>query len=87
MRPTIHIASANEYRKALRRKLQEEVTEFLKAENPEELADILEVIYALASLLKHSPAKLEKIRKKKAVKRGGFKKRIILEKIIQNTER
>lgn len=41
------IAGDGEYRQYLREKLQEEVGEFMENGNPEELADILEVVFAL----------------------------------------
>ena len=74
-----HTATDDEYRKKLREKLQEEVDEFLKAENAEELADIIEVIYALADEKNISRETLENIRQKKAWERGAFQKRIILD--------
>jgi predicted house-cleaning noncanonical NTP pyrophosphatase (MazG superfamily) len=63
---TSHIAAAEEYQQALRQKLQEEVKEFLADENPEELADILEVIYALADNSGINQPELETIRTKKS---------------------
>ena len=75
----IHIASNDEYKEKLREKLQEEVAEYLKSFEKEELADILEVIYALCEAHDISTDEIEKIRKKKANKRGKFKKRIILD--------
>lgn len=45
----------------------------------EELADILEVIYALCDLYDIDKDKLEQLRKDKAEKRGGFKDKIILD--------
>jgi predicted house-cleaning noncanonical NTP pyrophosphatase (MazG superfamily) len=75
----IHIASNDEYKEKLREKLQEEVAEYLKSFEKEELADILEVIYALCEARDVSTDEIEKIRKKKANKRGKFKKRIILD--------
>ncbi len=75
----IHFASQSEYWKKLLEKLGEEVQEFKKDSNGDELADILEVIYAIRDFKKISPTKLEKIRKAKAEKRGAFKKRIILD--------
>ncbi|MCY0932159.1 nucleoside triphosphate pyrophosphohydrolase [Streptomyces sp. H27-H1] len=48
-----------------------------EAATPEELADILEVAYALAADLGVSPEQLENIRAAKASQRGGFTKRIV----------
>ncbi|HSH56001.1 MAG TPA: nucleoside triphosphate pyrophosphohydrolase [Candidatus Limnocylindrales bacterium] len=73
--------SHSEYHEQLERKLQEEVAEFLHARNIEELADILEVVYALAAIRNVSPEQIEKIRKKKAATNGAFKDRIFLEEI------
>ena len=78
--PITHTASDNEYQQKLKAKLQEEVNEFLKDSNEEELADILEVIYALCDMYKIDKNKLEQLRKEKAMKRGGFKNKIILDK-------
>lgn len=74
-----HIASDNEYRQKLREKLQEEVDEFMKDGNAEELADILEVIYAICDFQKINKNKLELLRKKKVKERGGFKEKVILD--------
>jgi predicted house-cleaning noncanonical NTP pyrophosphatase (MazG superfamily) len=70
------IATSEEYKIELIKKLKEEMSEFLKAQNNEELADIIEVIKALKKLPEFS--KVEKVRKKKLTEKGGFKKRIIL---------
>lgn len=51
----------------------------MKDNNTEELADILEVVYALGELHQAAPEKLEVIRKKKAGERGSFKKKLILD--------
>ena len=45
--PTTRILDDEEYIKELNRKLQEEVNEYLEAENIEEMVDILEVIRAI----------------------------------------
>ncbi len=80
--PITHIADEKEYHQELHKKLQEEVNEFFNDKTVEELADILEVVYALARHKFHiTPRELELLRKEKATKRGRFKKRIILEKI------
>lgn len=77
--PVTHIASPEEYEIKLKGKLQEEVNEFLKDSNTNELADILEVVYALSNLYQTDEYKLESIRKEKAEQRGTFTKRIILD--------
>lgn len=74
-----HIANDDEYLKELIKKLQEEVDEFKNDHDIEELADIIEVVYALSEFYDKSKEDLEKIRKEKAEKRGIFKKRIIWE--------
>ena len=74
-----HIAEQEEYKKKLREKLQEEVAEFLESGTPEELADVMEVVYALGEIAGVNPADLERIRAAKATERGGFEKKIILE--------
>ncbi len=77
--PITHIASAEEYREKLESKLQEEVDEFMRDQNAEELADILEVVYALCDLHGIDKEQLEQLRKDKAEERGAFKDRIILD--------
>jgi predicted house-cleaning noncanonical NTP pyrophosphatase (MazG superfamily) len=75
----IHIAEQEEYEKKLREKLQEEVLEFLESGKPEELADILEVVYALGAVAGVDQGQLENLRRTKAQERGAFERRIILE--------
>jgi predicted house-cleaning noncanonical NTP pyrophosphatase (MazG superfamily) len=75
------VLSQEEYQTALYNKLKEEVGEFLETPIPEELADILEVIYALAPLIAGSVEQLEKIRAAKAEVRGGFDKRLFIHEI------
>jgi predicted house-cleaning noncanonical NTP pyrophosphatase (MazG superfamily) len=79
--PIMHIASAEEYSAKLKEKLSEEVEEFLKSEEIEEIADILEVIYSICEFKQITKEDIESIRKKKADIRGSFEKRIILDKI------
>jgi predicted house-cleaning noncanonical NTP pyrophosphatase (MazG superfamily) len=73
----VHIADDDEYSSLLRQKLQEEVDEYVESGAPEELADILEVLYALAALLGMSETNLEHLRRTKADARGGFLRRIV----------
>lgn len=70
------IASTEEYKVELIKKLDEEVQEFSKAGNSEELADVVEVIEALKQLPEY--ANVEVVRQTKKEERGGFDQKIIL---------
>lgn len=70
------IASPEEYKTELIKKLDEEIQEFSEAGNVEELADVVEVIEALKQLPEY--ADVETIRQKKREERGGFDQKIIL---------
>lgn len=76
-KPNIRMLDDAEYRDCLSRKLDEEVQEFHKENNLEELADILEVVYALAEI-NGGREELESIYAQKHEARGGFSKRIFL---------
>ena len=69
----------DEYFARLVAKLREEVEEFAKDVNEEEIADILEVLNAIIPAKGFSKEKIEEIRKKKLDERGGFNEKIILE--------
>nr|WP_268760457.1 nucleoside triphosphate pyrophosphohydrolase [Gottschalkia purinilytica] len=75
------MVSGTEYLSFLEEKLIEEVDEFNKDENLEELADILEVVYALTENLGHTIDDLLKKREEKKNQRGGFKKRVVLKNV------
>ncbi|MGW6280046.1 nucleoside triphosphate pyrophosphohydrolase [Kribbella sp. NPDC055071] len=78
--PITYQAEPAEFRRRLRDKLLEEVDEFLTADETtavEELADILEVIRALAANLGTTPDDLEATRATKAAERGAFTTRTI----------
>jgi len=77
--PVTHIADDAEYWQKLKEKLLEEIEEFSKDESIEELADILEVLDAIADYKKLEKEDVERIKEKKAEERGKFKKRIILD--------
>jgi predicted house-cleaning noncanonical NTP pyrophosphatase (MazG superfamily) len=78
LEPVIYTASSEEYATRLRDKLREEVEEFIASDDdPEELADILEVLYALARRAGIDQHQLETLRVAKAKERGGFGDRII----------
>ncbi|OHA89296.1 MAG: hypothetical protein A2653_01220 [Candidatus Zambryskibacteria bacterium RIFCSPHIGHO2_01_FULL_43_25] len=70
------IASTEEYRNELIKKLKEEVDEFMKEESMGELADVVEVVESLKILDEFKD--VEKLRIQKKEERGGFDKRIIL---------
>lgn len=76
-----HTADDKEFWRKLKQKLNEETVEFIQADDVKELADILEVIYAIADFKKLSRKNLQKMRKQKLARRGGFNKRIILEEV------
>lgn len=82
-KPIVHIAKDEEYLKRLYKKLVEESVEFKKKPSNEEIVDVLEVVYAIASFRKLSRKKLESLRLKKARTSGGFSKKIVLDKIIE----
>ena len=76
----VRTADAAEYRELLRAKLTQEVGEVLAADDadaPEELADVLEVVLALAADLGLDASQLERLRMAKAAERGGFANRIV----------
>ena len=75
------ILSENEYLQMVDAKLDEEIAEYHKEQNIEELADLLEVIYAAAKARGYTLEQLERVRQKKTEERGGFEKRILLKSV------
>lgn len=76
--PSVKIAGDEQYWALLHAKLYEEAAEFAADPVPEELADLLEVVRAMAGLIGCSPEKLESVRAAKAEARGGFTRRLVL---------
>lgn len=76
--PHIQYLSDDDYSVFLEKKLDEEVGEFHRDKNLEELADILEVVYALAEDLGNSKEELLEVYQMKHDQRGGFRDRILL---------
>ena len=74
----IRILDEAEYGCALEEKLHEEVAEFQKDQNLEELADLLEVIFAAAEARGYTKEQLESVRSEKEAQRGVFRKRLLL---------
>ena len=73
------IENDEEYLRALFEKDTEEGLELAQGRNLEELADKLEVLYAIANALGYTPEQIEQTRVEKAAARGGFDQRIFLE--------
>ena len=80
---TYSVLSDEEYLKKLDEKLGEELAEYQESKSLEELADLLEVMRAVAAARGSSMEEVEKIRQEKARKRGGFEKKILLEKVAE----
>ena len=70
------------YTNCLNEKLQEEVSEYLADKTIEELADILEVLHAIAQSQGYAFSEVENLRREKKLSRGGFEKRIFLKSVI-----
>lgn len=62
----------------LKAKLLEEVGEFNTSDNPEELADILEVLQAIATDIGITWEAVIAMADKKRAERGGFEKNLVL---------
>lgn len=80
-KPVVRILENEEYLDVLVEKLAEECREFKETLTLEELADIQEVIGALARAIGADRQELEKVRADKAAKRGGFNNRVFLENV------
>jgi len=79
--PVTHIADDEEYWKKLKEKLQEEVNEFCEDSSKDEMADILEVIYAICGLKKFDKKELELLREEKAKEKGEYKNKVVLDTV------
>lgn len=77
----------NTYLKELNVKLKEELEEFKSASQDEvagEIADVIEVLYAIAATKGFSEEDIERIRIQKKDKRGGFKDKVFLKTVTEN---
>ena len=83
---TTEILSAEDFLRMIDTKLDEELAEYHKDQNIEELADLLEVIRAAAVARGYTIEDLERVRSEKAAKRGGFEKRILLKTVVDPSE-
>ncbi len=83
--PETRVLGEGEYLAELKKKFQEELTEYLSAETPEarleEMADIFEVITALNEAEGRNIEQVVEVQKKKREERGAFKDRIFLQSV------
>ena len=77
------ILSDEAYLRLVDAKLDEELAEYHSDQNIEELADLLEVIYAAAMARGYTLEQLESVRAAKAEKRGAFANKILLKEVIE----
>lgn len=76
-----------EYLVELRKKFLEEFEEYKATDNSDEavqeLADLLEILYALAEIHGASRERLEQIRARKEEERGGFRDKVFLVDVVE----
>lgn len=77
--PITRILDEEEYLCELDKKLNEEVAEYQSDKSLGEMADVLEVLFAICEGRGYSIDELMAVKKKKQDERGGFKKRIFWE--------
>lgn len=80
------LLAPDERRPALYAKLVEELAELEAASDPvdvaAEIADLLEVVYALADEAGIDRVELEQLRQRKAAERGGFRDGVLLIRVV-----
>ncbi len=76
--------SDEDYLRLLDAKLTEELSEYQESRSLEELADLLEVLRAVAKARGWTWEELEQARQDKAAKRGGFEKKILLKEVRES---
>lgn len=77
------ILNDNEYIQELDKKLFEEAHEFIEEHSVEELADLMEVIYAIMKIENISFNEVEIAREQKNKKKGSFKDKVYLINVEQ----
>ncbi len=78
---SVSILKGSALTNALMDKLDEELAEYRKDRSEEEMADVLEVLYALAGNSDGDWARVERIRLNKRDERGGFEQGVFLEEV------
>lgn len=82
----IRVLNDEEYLTELDKKLQEELKEYYESGEVEELADIAELLYAIAKHKGVNQQEFDSIRTRKAEKRGGFEKKLFLVSVKDKDE-
>lgn len=77
------VLSDEMYLRMLDAKLDEELAEYHEDPVLEELADLMEVIYAVAQARGYTPEELETVRREKACARGAFAQKLLLRQVIE----
>ncbi len=81
---TYEILDDERYGEELDKKLKEEVNEYLSDYSVEEMADIMEVIYAILEYRGMSMEEVEKARIKKRDRKGAFKNKVFLKEVEED---
>ena len=84
MCPVFKTLTDDMYIQMLDAKIDEELAEYKLDHSIEELADLLEVIFAVAEARGYSKAELEMARQRKAEERGAFVKKLFLIEVDDN---
>lgn len=82
----VEVMDKETYIQYLDRKLNEELAEYQSDKSIEELADLLEVMQAVAVARGYSAEELDNVRKEKAANRGDFEKRLLLKEVIEDAD-
>ena len=77
--PITRVLTDKEFLDELDKKLNEEVAEYQADKSIEEMADVLEVLFAICEARGHSIEELMEVKQAKQDKRGGFKDKIFWE--------
>ena len=79
----IHQADEQEYIEKLLLKVEEELAEFKEEPSIEEMADLFEVLDAVIDYYDFDKQEIKNYQEKKREEHGGFKKQLILDKVIK----
>jgi predicted house-cleaning noncanonical NTP pyrophosphatase (MazG superfamily) len=80
----IHKADEQEYIEKLLLKVEEELAEFKEDPSIAEMADLFEVLDAVIGYYDFDKEQIKDYQEKKRKERGGFKRKLILDKVIEN---